>query len=196
MRGIEAHRRRVAPADITTVHGVPTTSPARTWFDLGRALDLPAHVAVGDSVLRAGTPRDDLALMVRDGGRQRGVVQSRAALSLLDGRARSRPESHLRVAVSGLRLPFQVNEPVHRDSGGWLAEPDLSLPQARLALEYQGSEHADVGRMRRDLTRFADLRGEGWLVLPYGPAEVFRRPWLIAAEVRAAVSTRRPSLLH
>jgi very-short-patch-repair endonuclease len=93
-------------------------------------------------------------------------------------------------------LPFLVNEPVYRARGGWLAEPDLALDGAKIALEYQGIDHADPDRMRRDLTRFADLRGEGWLVLPYGPAEVFGRPWQIAAEVRAAVRARAPGLLR
>jgi len=50
--------------------------------------------------------------------------------------------------------------------------------------------------MRKDLTRFADLRREGWLVLPYGPAEVFGRPWEIEAEVRNALRARAPQLLR
>jgi hypothetical protein len=49
--------------------------------------------------------------------------------------------------------------------------------------------------MRRDLTRFADLRSEGWLCLAYGPAETFGRAWQITAEVRAAVRERAPHLI-
>ena len=116
---------------------------------------------------------------------------------MLDARSRSRPESHLRVAVSGAGMPrFDVNVAVYRDVGGWLAEPDLSLAEAKLALEYQGEEHAEVGRMRRDITRGRDARSEGWLFLCYGPAEVFGRPWTIAPEVRAAIADRAPHLLH
>ena len=99
----------------------------------------------------------------------------------------------MRVAISCPDLPsFAVNEPVYRRGGGWLATPDLSLSEARLALEYQGLEHADPRRMRRDLTRAADLRSEGWLVLAYGPAEVFGRPWQIEHEVRLELRKRLP----
>jgi very-short-patch-repair endonuclease len=103
----------------------------------------------------------------------------------------------MRVAASlNGAICFDVNEPVSRRGGGWLAEPDLSLEQAKLALEYQGPDHASVERMRKDLTRFADLRRDGWLVFAYGPAEVFRRPWEIEAEVHAALLSRAPQLLR
>jgi hypothetical protein len=101
---------------------------------------------------------------------------------MLNGRSRSRPESHLRVAASAPDLPpLAVNEAVYRDVGGWLAEPDLSLAEAKIALEYQGADHAKVKRMRKDITRGTDMRREGWRCLPYGPVEVFGRPWQITA---------------
>ena len=90
---------------------------------------------------------------------------------------------------------FLVNRAVSRDEGGWLAEPDLALPEAKLALEYQGEDHAKLKRMRRDITRATDLRREGWEVYLYGPAEVFGRPWEIAAEVRATIQRRAPHLI-
>jgi hypothetical protein len=49
--------------------------------------------------------------------------------------------------------------------------------------------------MRQDITRFADLRAERWLALPYGPAQVFGRPWEIRAEVRSVVRERAPQLI-
>lgn len=193
---IRSHRRLIAADEVMLLGGLPVTTPARTWRDLAARLSLPDLVAAGDSALRAGMSIEELALVVARGKRMRGIVRARQAIGLLDARSRSRPESHLRCAVAPLKLPFLVNEPVHRDAGGWLAEPDLALVNAKLALEYQGIDHADPDRMRRDLTRFADLRAEGWLVLPYGPAEVFGRPWQITSEVRAAVRARAPGLLR
>jgi very-short-patch-repair endonuclease len=84
---------------------------------------------------------------------------------------------------------------VYRAAGGWLAEPDLSLAEAKIALEYQGSEHASLDRMRKDITRTTDMRLEGWLVLYYGPAEVFGRPWQVAPELRRHIRDRAPHLL-
>jgi hypothetical protein len=191
-----AHRLTVPAEDLMMLHGLVVTTPARTWRALAGILDLPSLVAAGDSTMRAGTALDDLADVVRRTARGRHIRAARAALPLLDARSRSRPESHLRVAVTAPDLPrFEVNTAVGRSSGGWLAEPDLSLEPAKIALEYQGADHATIKRMRRDLTRNADMRREGWLCHLYGPAEVFGRPWEIRAEVRAAIRQRAPHLL-
>jgi very-short-patch-repair endonuclease len=192
-----SHRREIPRVDRVIVQGVPTTSAARTWRDLASVLRLPDLVAAGDGVLREGVDVAELDAVVRRTGAQRGVVNARVALALLDARSRSRPESHLRVALSVAGLPsFAVNEAVSRDEGGWLAEPDLSLAEAKIAIEYQGEHHAEKVRMRRDLTRSTDLRMSGWSVLAYGPAEVFDRPWTAPNEVRALLEGRAPHLLR
>lgn len=191
-----AHRRRLHEDDRADLNGIPVTSLARTWVDLAPVLSLADLVAAGDSALRAGCTVDEMVATMQRSGRLRGVRRVREALPMLDRRSRSRPESHLRVAVWVPDLPrFEVNEPVYRSDGGWLAEPDLSLAEARLALEYQGEDHAALERMRKDLTRGKDMRDDEWLSLPYGPAEVFKRPWQIAPEVRKYVRERAPHLL-
>lgn len=191
-----AHRLQLAPPDVSSYEGVPITSPARTWRDLAAVLSLPDLVAAGDSALRSGVTMDELVDVVARTRGSRGARRAREALALLDRRSRSRPESHLRVIVRKAGAPpFQINEPIYRDEGGWLAEPDLSLPAAKLALEYQGKDHAELRRMRQDITREFDTRSHGWLTLFYGPAEVFGRPWTVAAEVMAQLRNRAPHLL-
>jgi hypothetical protein len=191
-----AHRRVLTDGDRALVNGVPVMSLERTWIDLAPLLSIPDLVAAGDSALRAGATIDALADVIRRSRHLRGVRRAREALPLLDARSRSRPESHLRVAATAPDLPrFEVNEPIHRDESGWLAEPDLSLEEAKLALEYQGKDHAEVVRMRRDITREVDMRRDRWLTLEYGPAEVFGRPWQIAPELRAVIGERAPHLL-
>lgn len=174
---------------------MPVASMARTWVDLAATLALPDVVAAGDSALRLGATGDDLVDAVGRSSRLKGVGRARNALPMLNGRSRSRAESHLRVAATAPDLPaFQVNEPIHRDEGGWLAEPDLSLAEAKIALEYQGAEHASSKRMRKDITRGTDMRRDGWLVLLYGPVQVFGRPWQIAPELRGWIRERAPHL--
>jgi hypothetical protein len=191
-----AHRRQLDDVDRTVVNGLPVMTMARTWVDLAAVLSLPDLVAAGDSALRSGCSVAELAEAIGRSRRARGVLRAREALPLLDARSRSRPESHLRVAILGSDMPrFEVNEAVYRDEGGWLAEPDLSLAEARIALEYQGADHAEVERMRKDITREVDLRREHWRVLEYGPAEVFGRPWQILPEVRHQIALRAPHLL-
>ncbi len=78
----------------------------------------------------------------------------------------------------------QVNVPIYDAHGGWLAEPDLSYDDVRLAIEYNGAMHADVDRQRRDMTRGLDVLGSGWRSLSVGPVQVFRRQDQLAALVR------------
>lgn len=192
-----AHRFTLTDADRTVVDGLPIMTVARTWVNLAADFGVADLVAAGDSALRAGVTRDELMDALTRCARLRGIRRARAALPMLDERSRSRPESHLRVAASAPDLPkFEVNVPVYRAEGGWLAEPDLSLAEAKIALEYQGEDHAQLQRMRKDITRGADLRREGWLVILYGPTEVFGRPWQIALELRQHIRERAPQLLR
>jgi hypothetical protein len=179
-------RRRVAPDEVEIIDGVPVTTAARTWVDLGELLAPPDLVAAGDAVLHGGVPVAELEEMVTRAARRRGIRLVRAMLPLLDGRARSRPESHMRFAVvtGGLPKP-EVNQAVHDEHGQWLFEPDLGYKDVRLALEYNGALHAATKRMRRDITREVDAghRG-GWQTVTFGPSEVFKRPDALVAYVR------------
>jgi hypothetical protein len=194
---VRASRKTVDPDDIEVFNGVPVTNLARTWRDLASQLPLPNLVAAGDSALRSGCTTDELCNIVERTSRSRGSTKARSAIPLLDARSRSRPESHMRVAITDPAIPrFAVNEAVADRYGEWLAEPDLLLAEAKIALEYQGADHADPVRMRKDMTKAFQLRRDGWIVLLYGPAEVFKRPYQIRAEVFYHVRTRTPHLVR
>ncbi len=176
---------------------MPLTSPARTWCDIAETLSVADLVAAGDSALRAGCDSDALRAVLGRAFHRRGVIKARAALPLLDARARSRPESHLRYALVSGGLPTpEVNSPIFSEHGEWLAEPDLHYQPARLALEYNGADHGDPRRMRHDITRDLDYQWAGWRVITFGPKQVFGRPDQIASLVRAVLAERAPSLLR
>lgn len=183
---LRTRRRRLKDSEVEIKDRLLVTTRERTWVDLAELLSLPDLVAAGDSALRSGLSRDALAEAVRAARHRRGVVRARTALPLLDARAESRPESHLRCALisGGLPLPA-VNEAIYSSLGEWLGRPDLSYSDVRLALEYNGAVHAEPGRMRRDITRELDMydRG-GWLTITFGPVEVFKRPDGIALTVQ------------
>jgi very-short-patch-repair endonuclease len=193
---IAIHRRTIKSDELTMLGQLPVTTVARTWRDLAATLSLEDLVAAGDWALRADVELAQLRDICQRMRGRRGAKKATVALELLDGRSRSRPESHLRMALrSGGLGMFVVNEPVNDRYGQWLAEPDLSCIEARIALEYQGEHHAELDQMRKDITRSTDLRDAGWIVLMYGPAQVFGRPWLIAPEVRRLFAQRSPHLL-
>ena len=196
-RGVVAHRRHLPEKDVVSLVGVRATSLVRTWCDLAAVLDLPDLVAAGDSALRIGAVRiEELAAEVAVGRRRRGSPIARLAVTMLDDRSRSRPESHVRVALLRAGLPYpQVNMPVYDERGGWLAEPDLSYPEARLAIEYQGAVHADPRQMRKDTARQTDLQRCDWIVLCYTADQIFRHPELLAQDATNALTRRAPHLL-
>ena len=192
--GLRARRQTLPPDEVTVVDGIPVTTEARTWFDLAALLAPPDLIAAGDSALRGDATIQEMELILTRSRHRRGVVRARGSLPLLDKRSRSRPESHLRFALISNRLPApEVNEPIFDEHGQWLAEPDLSYEDVRLALEYNGAEHADVLRMHRDISREIDVEWRGgWRLVVVGPAQVFGRPDQIASYVRHLRRERGP----
>lgn len=190
---IATRRRAVAHDEIEIVDGLPVLSPARTWVDLAERLGLADVVAAGDSALRGPTTAAHLDEALRRARHRRGVLRARAAFDLLDPRSRSRGESHLRcvLVVGGLPWP-EVNVPIFTEHGEWLAEPDLTYLLARLALEYNGSAHADVERSRKDITREIDIDQNLWKVVVFGPSQVFAHPYRVVPYVRAMLDERDP----
>lgn len=196
-KDLVAHRSALSPEDVGLHHGLPLTSVTRTWYDLAAKLSVPDLVAAGDAALRLHTATtEELGAAALRRARRPGAVRARIAAGLLDGAARSRPESHLRVALVSAGLPRpQVNVAVCDEHGGWLAEPDLVYASARLAIEYQGADHADPRRMRKDVTRHMDLRRAGWEVLYYTADQVFTRPEQAVDDVCRLLAVRAPHLL-
>jgi hypothetical protein len=183
---LRGRRRRLQPDEVQIVHGVPVTTVARTWLDLGECLPLADLIAAGDSALRLGVSLDELVSVVSRGAHRRGIVAVRKAVPLLDRRAESRPESHLRYALVSNGLPKpSVNTSIHDMHGQWLSVPDLSYEDVRLALEYNGAVHASERRMRKGITRDFDVGARGgWRTEVFGPAEVFGKPDQVAVYVR------------
>lgn len=190
---IHGRRRRITRSETAFVDGLPVSSAERTWVDLAAVLPAADLVAAGDSVLRGDTSHGMLARTVAAARGRRGVVAARAALPLLNPMSRSRPESHLRFVLVAGGLPEpEINHAIHDEHGQWLAEPDLVYRRARIALEYNGAVHADPARMRRDITRGLDVVRADWLLLTFGPAQVFARPQETVGLVRSYLDARDP----
>lgn len=195
---IRTRRRTYASWEMTTVARLPVTIETRTWVDLAEELSVPDLVACGDSVLRAEAPPPlPIEEMVLRARRQRGVRRARQALGLLDRDSRSRPESHMRVAfvLGGLPKP-RVNKAVYNSDHEWLYEPDVHWEEPRLSFDYQGADHAETMRMRRDITRGLGVEIGEWNNVYLGPAEVFGRPWELAPIARTLIERRAPGWLR
>jgi len=145
------------PEHVVSADGVPITVPERTLLDLAPDLRVHELVAAGDAGLRmAHLNRESLRALTRWAKGRRGVERLRKAESLLDSRAESPPESHLRVWFTLGGLPhFEPNVEIW-DGDEFVARVDLYSAEYRIAVEYEGAHHrsreqyaADIGRRAR-----------------------------------------------
>jgi hypothetical protein len=185
-QGLIGHARTVHPDDIRVTNRLRHSSPERVWCELAAVLELGDLVAAGDHLIRHTAPQTSIARL-----RERLKVADRVArsprlregLALLNGRAESRPESLLRVAMhrSGLPRPevnFSIVAP-----GGRRFRADLAYPDRWLIIEYQGDYHREPTQWRADMTRRAHLEELGWRVLEVN-ADDLARPAELCARIR------------
>jgi hypothetical protein len=98
--GIVVDRDRLACDELCVIDGMPTTTPARTAYDIGRRDTLTQAVVRLDALAAAtGLTGDDVAPLVMRHQGARGIVQLRDALGLMDGGAES-PQKVARASCS------------------------------------------------------------------------------------------------
>ena len=177
--------------DVRDVDGLRVTSGARTWADLAPLLCLDDLVVLGDATVHRGfATLVELSARAARAGR-RGSRRMRAAISLLEPRSDSPPETRLRLLLVRAGLPRPVaNRDVLVD-GAWLARPDLSYPQLRIAIEYDGDHHrTSRAQWQRDIGRRRVLEDAGWLLIVVTADDLNRRPHEIVERVRRAIARR------
>jgi very-short-patch-repair endonuclease len=167
--GIVGHEVHLPVAEVGLRAGIPLTTPARTWCDLGALLEFGDLVAAGDFLLRRVSPltdRSSLARAVDDYRSRRGIRNLRRALPLLSERSESRRESLLRIILIEAGLPsLEVNHEVFDDKGNLVARIDLAHPARKIAIEYEGDHHrTDKRQWRIDVARVRRLNAIGWRV--------------------------------
>ncbi len=95
--------------------------------------------------------------------------------------------------LAGLPEP-QVGRPVYDSDGGWLAKPDLSYPEHKIAIEYDGRHHLnDARQWRRDIRRRENLERAGWLVRVITAADLLNTPATVLARISQDLLTRADS---
>ncbi|MGY1781440.1 DUF559 domain-containing protein [Geodermatophilus sp. SYSU D01036] len=185
-RGVRVHRTSVGPDEVEVRDDIPLSTALRTSWDVA-ALEPPGTaVAALDAMVRAGSVScADLSAGVRAGSGRWGVTRVRRAVSLVDPRAESGPESRVRVALVTAGLAPEPQFEV-RHAGCFVARVDLAFPEARLAIEYEGEHHFDGVQIVRDDERHARLTAAGWRVIRLSAADL-RVLDAVIRRVRAAL---------
>ena len=188
--GVRAREALVPRSDqhVLQPWGVRSLRPVRAAADLLRLLPPTEAVVVADAVQHPGlATREQLAAELAAHRGLRGVRLAHEALRRSDGLAESPQETRLRLLLVDAGLQ-PVTQLVVDLGGGVVARLDLALPEARLALEYDGrAVHGRDEAFLADRRRQNALVAAGWTVLRV-TAEDLRRPQALLAQVRAVLA--------
>lgn len=188
--GIVIYRDRLADSELCVVDGMPTTTPARTAYDLGRRGTLTQAVIRLDALARAtGLTRADVQpVMVLHQG-ARGVVQLRDALVLMDGGAESPQETRTRLLLVRRGIPMpQTQIGVVDEWGHVFARIDMGWEEWKVGVEYDGAQHwLDPAQRTWDIDRWAELAAKGWVIIRVSNDLLRYRPDVVVARVAEAL---------
>ena len=183
--GIHPHRNVVAPDEVTSANGIPTTTVPRTLLDLAAVLPPQAvKRAVAEAeVLRLADPLSLQDLVARH-PRHRGLAEPR---SHDPGLTRSELEVRFIAFLDDAVLPGpSVNTRVES------FEVDFAWHEQRLIAELDGyAFHATRIAFERDRARDRLLQARGWRVVRITWRQLHDHPAALAAELAALLSLRR-----
>lgn len=193
--GIRVHHRRIHPAEIVRVDGLPMTSPAQTIFDLATKLgdDSLAKTANQGFVERIVTVQALHTALERNRGR-RGSRAFRKLLDRIDPEGR-RVRSPLEVAAADFMRargfpPWVQNEAI--DIDGETVVPDFLWREQRVYVEADGRD-PHLAPLTFDSDRRKDRRARvrGWLPVRITWDDLDRRPDELEADLRALLAAPR-----
>lgn len=200
-RGVRGHRGQFFGDEIVTHNGLLITSRLRTWLDCSRKMSIEELTVVADHLLRIPRPdfegrsgphaaRVDLEEMLDRHKGTPGIRKARVALDRARVGSDSAPETRLRLALedAGLPEPF-LNVPTELGDGV-VRQPDLSYPEQKVAVEYDGEGHSEAVQIVRDIAREEDFARAGWLVVRVSKRHMERDARPAVAKVRTALLSR------
>ena len=157
-------------------------------------------VVLGDAMTRRRTPAtsvEEMRRLLERTHKMRGLLAARVAIEHVVAGTDSSMESRTRMLLVDAGLPCPVVNGAAVDAGGrFLALPDMSYPELRIAIEYDGDVHrTDQATWRRDVERRQRLEGAGWLIVTVTADDVIRHPGRLVRRVREAIDRRR-ALVH
>ncbi|MET1020566.1 MAG: hypothetical protein ABWX62_11310 [Microterricola sp.] len=168
VRGVVGHNADTSLAVI--VDGLRVLPPVLVWCQLAGLLHPLALTAAGDFLLGGRRPlasMEELATAVEQWAPRRGTAALRQALPRLRAGVDSPKETELRLLLLAFGLPEPVvNRRYHDDRGVYLGRADLSWPEWRIVIKYEGDQHRTSREIfRQDLARRERFESAGWSVI-------------------------------
>ncbi|MDV3133538.1 hypothetical protein [Mycobacterium sp. 29Ha] len=190
--GINIHRDQLNAEEVCIVGGIPTTTPARTAFDLARRDTLERAIMRLDALANATRLKcpDVVEVIERHAG-ARGIVQLRRAVELMDAGAESPQETRTRLLLIAAGFPRPTTQIlVYNEFGDLVGRIDLGWPEWKVGVEYDGPQHwATSEAHARTIERIADLEAEGWTIVRLSRDILRYRRGVFLARVQKAMGT-------
>lgn len=190
-QGVVCHR--AAPdAPVRTVRGIRVSAPLQTFVELAAVLVLVDLVAAGDYIVSRGwcTPAELVAHCAssRDRHSARALEAARFVRSGVDSVMETR--IRMLLVLAGFPEP-QVNLSIRNEHGDVVVRFDLSYPVVRVAVEYDGRQHADShAQYDRDIDRRERLDSWRWRIVVVTSPGVFKEPGRTLDRVAAVLRER------
>ncbi|MGB5951426.1 MAG: hypothetical protein WBG57_02800 [Ornithinimicrobium sp.] len=176
--------------DVVRHEALRVTTPAQTFCDLADHLALVDLVVFGDSLVQRGKV-DPTTLREAAGAKATGArARARRAAELVRPGSESPMETRVRLLLLMAGLP----EPVINISIGDAERTyrlDLSYPELRFAIEYDGRQHAeDAAQWGHDVGRREWLDDRQWRLLVLRATDVYDTPWATVRKIGAILASR------
>lgn len=178
--GIRLHVSRLADDEVEVHDGIPTTTVARTIFDLAGAVARHQLEAVlNEAEYRQLTSPTSIPELVQRHPGRRGAVALRHVLGLAAQRTRTIEEEEFLAFLDEHDLP-RPQTSRSRTLRGHTIEADGVYEEARLIIEIDGGSHKTERRFHEDRERDRAHLVEGWNTI-----RVSRLSDQLAADIRA-----------
>lgn len=169
------HRSSRAPVRF---RGIPLTSAEDTFVDLAGHLSLVDLVVLGDSLVKRGRTTPERLVAAADVApqslRRRAVRAAAFVRTGVDSPMETR--SRMLIVLAGLPEPA-VDLRFVGDDGELLRRLDMGYRKHRLAVEYDGRQHAESqAQWESDVTRREEFDDADWRILTLLAKDVYRTP--------------------
>jgi hypothetical protein len=179
--GVVTRRDTLLDGETTFRGGLPVTTVERTAFDLARRDSIGYAVARLDALANAThfTPTGVLELAQRH-PHVRGLRRVDRVLDLVDAGAESPRETWLRLLLIRAGYPRpQTQIPLLGPDGQPIYRLDMGWEDRLIAVEYDGDDHRERPRWRKDIIRSEYVAHLGWkhirVIAGEREADVLRR---------------------
>ena len=177
--------------------GIRVSTPDELFVELASVVGLVDLVVAGDALVRRRlTTPDELELACARSG-DRSALTARRAAAFVRKDVDSPMETRLRMllVLAGLPEP-DVNHKIFDEHGRLRFRLDLSYPDLKLIVEYDGQQHRDdLDQWEHDVDRREWFDRNGWMIGPVFSRGIFRRPDKTIERVRGALELRGCSRL-